>query len=111
MRVYKVKVTTERVFTEETILDVIELAGYGIGYWAAHADIDTVHKVYRITEEDGSVHSLPFNLIAQALGNLPEKYRGTDYDLDEMEAGEVYMDSADADSVIQWALFGELVFG
>ena len=111
MRVYKVKVTTERVFTEETILDVIELAGYGIGYWAVRGDIDTVHKVYQITEKDDNVHNLPFNLIAQALGNLPEKYRGTDYDLDEMEAGEVYMESADADSVIQWALFGELVFG
>lgn len=111
MRVYKVKVATERVFTEETILDVIELAGYGIGYWAVHGDVDTVHKVYRITEENNHVHSLPFNRIAQALVNLPEKYRGTDYDLDELEAGDVYMESADADSVIQWALFGELMFG
>lgn len=101
---------------------VIEMAGYGIAYWADEAQYDTEARKYKVhVAEDDEWWTLSYEEIAQALvlvgtrnsGNYVDKYvRET---LRELEDGEQYpggdIDSHAADVIIQLAIYGEVIYG
>lgn len=108
----------------EMFEDVIDCAGYGIGYWATSATV-LKNCLYRITwnGEDFSDSSpfidgqktLTHSMIGEAIETLyTRRYRvrGDLHDqLDQWLNGHECMDSDLADVIIQIALFGELIYG
>jgi len=45
---------------------LIEMAGYGIGYWASRALIDTELRTYTVTDDDGT-YVIPYDTLARTL--------------------------------------------
>lgn len=103
--------------------DVIDCAGYGIGYWATSATVDGV--LYTITW-DGSdfaddspsatgKKTLTYSMIGEAIETLQSHKYSARADLhtqlNEWLNGHECMDSDLADVIIQIALFGELIYG
>ena len=101
---------------------LIEMAGYGIGYWAMSAVVDDEARTYTVTDEDGPYvvyyDDLARVLVEVALGEhevgYPREY-AINY-LQELEgegskyaAGEIDSDLADA--IVQIAALGEIVYG
>lgn len=114
--------TTMKIEVRETdVVDALDAAGYGIGYWASEAVINDGAEQYRVTVQDEHVGELnggpnptevSFSRIVQAMVELVET---TDWAtelrafLTEGDAGE--LDSAVMDAVVQQAIFGEILFG
>lgn len=114
-------VTVPEDFIEDAIIDT---AGYGIGYWASAAQVDSDRSEYAVTEDEtGKVFTLTYTELADAfldlaLGNVPVS---SDYQewafgaLQEIRAGEQHpggsIDAPTADIIVQWAAFGEVVYG
>ena len=110
------------VIPDSFLLDVvIDQAGYGIGYWAKSAVIDLEEQTYTITEynDDPDVSTvLSFEQIANALVQLAYQSLRHLHIREELVAlaqGQHYaggsMDADDADSIIQLAAFGEVIYG
>lgn len=108
-------------FIEDAIIDT---AGYGIGYWASAAQVDSDRSEYVVTEDEtGKVFTLTYAELADAfldlaLGDAPvgSDYQGWAFEaLQEIRAGEQYpggsIDAPTADIIVQWAAFGEVVYG
>lgn len=109
--------------TDEDIVELLEMGG--IGYWADSAEIDTEKRLYKVTldkqtawECDGKEeYYLHFDDIAQTVVSLGMRELecwtdSVDGARDYLESLDVtYMDSLVADSVVQFVIFGELVFG
>ncbi len=82
--------------TEDQILDVIEMAGFGIGYWAYDAVVDPKNRTYTIYSDDLDEPAvIGFDKIAE----VPK-----DYDLEQLGSWE-------ADYLVQTAAFGDTIFG
>lgn len=116
--------------SEDSLECILEMAGYGIGYWAVAAEADDEARTYTITESeesDNKVHVLTYDQIIEAfwriasgshvkfLGSTVRGYafnavidgiRNGDGDID---AGHV--DSELADAIIQVAAFSEIIYG
>ncbi|WP_159702721.1 hypothetical protein [Arthrobacter sp. 18067] len=118
--------------SEESLLDMLDAAGYGISYWAVEAVIDEEARTYTVTPEEHPTEDrapepivIPFDSIIGAfwtisdpdaevkhLSRLTQSYvnqavvDGEDGDID---AGHI--DAHAADQIIQVAAFGEVVFG
>ena len=104
--------------SDEFIGDVIDTAGMSIGYWASEATQDDDQKTYTVTEsESGDEFVITYRRIVKSIedlisgkGNIAEDILGnlrtavTDSDAS-------YVDSEVADAVIQYAIFGEVVYG
>lgn len=113
---YKVSVTLEYDIPQEDIDTLIEMAGYGIAYWADSAEVGTYGYYVTYTndlDEIGTTlvshQSLADALVKAATENFG--YVG-DYARDyfkELDAG--FIDSELADLVVQIAIFGEVIFG
>jgi len=127
----KVTVTTKREFDvpDSDIVVLLEMAGYGIAYWASSMSVRD--RKVTILEQEGhssdgpEEHVRTFEQLAEVLVKIgvgDEKYGSAynDYakaylrDLDdpteaEWAAGNI--DSDLADHVIQYAVFGELIYG
>lgn len=106
---------------EQDVVDALDAAGYGIGYWASEALINDGQERYQVTVQDEYVDALnggpnptevSFSRIVQAMVEL--------YDEDVLraelreflflgDAGE--LDSDAMDTVVQQAIFGKVVFG
>lgn len=121
----------EYTFTRTFILDnelveeIIETAGYGIGYWAHSGHHDSLAETYTLTW-DGSdfsdenpnsagEHKLDYEDIAKAVeaivsGNVAIN-EGLKTQLAEWVNGHPTMDVDLADVVIQVALFDEIIYG
>lgn len=114
-KVYKV--------SDEDIVELLEMGG--IGYWAESAKIDAKNRLYKVTldkqtawECDGKrEYYLHFDDIAQTLVSLG--MRELECWTDSVDGARDYLESSDAsyldclvtDSVVQFVIFGELVFG
>ena len=121
METYTIQTTL--TLDNEMFEDVIDCAGYGIGYWAHTATIDGV--LYKITWdgedfEDSSPYAtgkktLTYSMIGEAIEKLHThsiEIRGDLHtQLNEWLMGEESMDSDLADVIIQIALFDDVIYG
>lgn len=112
---------------DEDVVDILEIAGYGIGYWAAelviHSEFDP--PKFGVIEHEGQQwHERPFSDVRLAFGRLlahDQKLVGDrlhayvqhsvrDADVDgRPDLGHIDADAADV--IVQVALFGEVVYG
>lgn len=116
-----VKIEKTYVIPEDIIDTIIEMGGYGIGYWAVEAYADHAAQTYTVVEEDGNKFELTFQQLANALvligtrnsPNYVDQY--AQRTLREIEDGEKYpggdIDSDLADVIVQIAYFGEVIYG
>lgn len=105
------------------IEDLLEEAGYSIGYWADSADVDTKRQTYTVVEteahnsyETAVEHSIPFQKIAQALTDLATGMADVNVAIQQQLADVLSgkrddVDSEAADCVVQVAVFGEIIYG
>ncbi len=112
MSTYQLSVPVE--IDDRFVLDVIDAAGYGIGYWARSAVVDAEAKTYTVTESDpqegNGVHVLTFELLAVAMIELAsDGWKDIRDGLAENDAGMI--DSSAADVIVQQAAFSEIVYG
>jgi hypothetical protein len=117
--------------SQESLDSIIEQAGYGIGYWAESAEVDSDAKTYTVYEQEAQdddnkgVYTIPFDKLHETYwrivaGEYSMAYRVRKYFLDaaldgaaneeeDIDAGHI--DSEAADVLIQIAAFGEIVYG
>ena len=93
----------------------------GINYWAEVDDVSTVEDpnevlgwryngAHLVGYEDGEGYSIDLNTIARGLNLIAAKYPASHITKGnrEQDAGDI--DAIDADAVVQYGLFGELVY-
>lgn len=134
----KIKYTVEVEVTDQVLLDtVIDMAGYGIGYWAQRMHPDWDARNVTVTWwDEGRLASdsdydeperlkVDFDTIAKAIGRIaggePIEYLADSTRaavgsfLVELQSGEEFpggdIDADAADEILQVALFGKVVFG
>lgn len=117
--------------TDQNIVDMLDAAGYGIGYWADWATVDESARTYTVMpHEDPNEDKAPeqivvtFDQIAEAfnrllnnerellIGSLVHRYflyAYADRDASGIDAGHI--DSEAADVLVQVALWNEVVYG
>lgn len=105
--------------SSEDFLNVVDAAGYGIGYWATSATVNrddptepyysvvAEGETYKITRDDlettmSKVFAGKFTVCEQTRNSVGWAVR-------EKEYGEI--DAGDADSLVQLAAFGEIIYG
>jgi hypothetical protein len=113
------KISTRNI-TNQNVEDILDTAGYGIGYWASTATINEDGS-YTFTEvgdysdpADHKEHTITRAQIKSAVVKLAEDY--VDFQQafidwtreDGIDTGEI--DSMRADMVVQEAAFGEVVY-
>lgn len=111
-----VKVNLEVKVTEEDMEVIIDTAGYGIGYWCSKAvEKENGYEVYE--DEEDKWHKLSYQDILKGIkmyiekGNHPYNILSQDIATGDsiLDSGEV--DSEVADLIIQYACFGEIIYG
>lgn len=116
MQVTRKETTVE--FTAEEWGDIVDTAGYGIGYWADTAEVDdelytyTVHEnevddVFTVTKPD---LERAWALIVNRKVTLNDTIRGY-FDASTNENDLGHIDATCADVLVQVAIFGEVVYG
>lgn len=118
--------TTTRTFeiTTEMVADLIDTAGYGIGYWATKAVVDETKQTYTVywnksDFSDGDLGAtgkkvLTFLDVAKAVERVADRDGKignyiVELAKDFIETGET--DSDLGDVVIQFACLGEIIYG
>lgn len=99
----------------ETFNDLCDVAGYAIGYWAREAEVSK--DIYTIHDQEGDTHvvtkeKLEKTILDAYAGNyklIDHNQRAVHELVTENEAGEI--DTECIDLLIQYALFGEVVYG
>lgn len=125
----QIKVETTVEVPDDFIVDsIIDPAGYGIGYWAHSAHIDSVARTYTVTEQEpqmgDGIIAIDFDTLAQVLVDIaysPRYAKWEDWSewareaIAELQAGEEFpggsIDSDLGDAIVQFAAFGSLVYG
>ena len=108
----------------EMIEDIIDTAGYGIGYWATTATLDRLAETYTIEFDGEDFSDAPLNSglvvltyakIANAIHKIIDGGVVNDSLTQELNdtitSGEMDIDSEMADCIIQLAIFNEIVYG
>jgi hypothetical protein len=111
--------------SDQTLIDMLDAAGYGIGYWASSMEVDEEGKKVKVTEHDESVHEFDFDRVRWAFGQLAQPRQQhvnkqlwgyfmaavaeCDEKTREIDAG--YIDSDAGDCLVQLAALGEIVYG
>jgi hypothetical protein len=119
----------KQALTDQNLLDMIEAAGYGIGYWATEGQVDGAARTYTVHEADpcddgNGVHVLTFDKLKEAYWTLVdpdqtfltsrlheyflESYRERTPE-DGIDCG--YIDAEAADCLVQLAAFNTIVYG
>lgn len=103
---------------DEDIEVLIEMAGYGISYWANSAVVDSEARTYTVTadEEGAEPVAMTYGAIAETLVKVAFSRLGETYVSDDareyfkdMDAGVFDADLGDV--VIQLTAFDELIYG
>lgn len=115
--------------SEDSLDCILEMAGYGMAYWASSATVLKEAREYRVIEsEEGEYeeHVVSFDKIEEAfwkianpgsgVGSIMVKQYAFNAIKDGLQNGEGDIDAghvdADlADAIIQIAIFGEITFG
>tara|TARA_R100001594_G_scaffold42658_1_gene74803 strand:+ start:1472 stop:1831 length:360 start_codon:yes stop_codon:yes gene_type:complete len=102
---------------------IVDMAGYGIGYWAMAGAIDNTgedgaYKSYLVidSDDDETSYSLTREKVEQAALDLFVKAPLNDYYMSAIRRLVAEGDSSDvgsdiADAIIQMACFGEVIYG
>ncbi len=105
-------------FSDKEIEEIIEIAGYGIGYWAYAAQWDTDKKIYKVSWRDSddepfAYKFLSYNDIREAIDRITlHQVEVGDNTLEALISADMGAIDADAaDSIIQIAALGEIVYG
>jgi hypothetical protein len=123
----EVKISMDLQMPVEDIECLIEMAGFGINYWASKAVVDGEAMTYTVTESDSHdedkpvTKTLAYADIARVLLEIASGKYEVGYPrehaqqyLTTLQAGDPdagVIDSDIGDVVIQIAMFGELVYG
>lgn len=110
----------ELFIKEEDIENIIEMAGYGIGYWASKGEVirNDENQIigYEILEiEDDKLHKLDNDDIVRGIKYTIENGWTEIIDTDVVhyrigiECGNI--DSDIADTIIQYACFNNIIYG
>lgn len=111
---YNIEVKVTHTVTEDDIDTLVEMAGYGISYWArsaAFADGEfTVYDAEDEVEHSCTAEELAEALVKIAVGEFQSGYQeyAADY-LRHQDAG--YIDADLADHVVQYAMLGDVMYG
>lgn len=106
--------------TDENVTDLLDAAGYGIGYWASTATVDEEAKTYYVRsgigvdQADGTEiteKTMTFDEIRGAFNTLAQADKLPDWQMREIADGDLAFDSEVGDMTVQQAMFGEIVFG
>lgn len=123
-----IKVEVEYAVPDSDIQELVEMAGYGIGYWAAElTDVDGVIIVKDVEEGgyngEGDEYATTYAKLADVLvkigvgqldSNVSEYARVYLSELNnptEAKYASGNFDSDLGDQVLQYALFGEVIYG
>lgn len=105
--------------SDEIIEDIIEGAGYAIGYWTTECVFDSQAQTYTITDsEEGETFRLTYSDITKAIHKLvkgevdirKDITQGIAIDLMDYANG-CHMDSEAYDCIIQVACFNKVIYG
>lgn len=112
---YNIEVNQTFTVTEEDIETVVEMAGYGINYWASSATFEDGEYTITDAEDEEVINSCTAEELAEALvkigtGQFQSGYQeyASDY-LKHSDAG--FIDADLADHVVQYAIFGDVIYG
>jgi hypothetical protein len=115
--------------SDEEILDMIDTAGYGIGYWCLTGSIDTNKRQYTVTPDEEARQDpafakdfiINFDDIVKVLVEFATGQHELGYPREYAQAwladkvkhgdGAGHLDSEIMDCVIQQCAFGDIVFG
>lgn len=105
--------------TDEIIEDIIEGAGYVIGYWASEGQYDSEARTYSVTDaEDDATYHVTYDDIAKAIGKIVRNEIELRDDIREAIVLDLIdydnggrMDSEVYDCVIQVACLGSITYG
>ena len=109
----KIKIEIELNVTKEDIEDIIDMAGYGIAYWADEAIVkDDGYVIHE--EEDDKWHELSYEDILKGVELYIKNGRcnilSQDVINEKMIIDTGDIDSDIADMIIQYACFGEIEY-
>lgn len=111
MKLWNFEVKQMLTITDEDIGDIIDTAGYGIGYWAKSAVVDDENGLYIITDEDDQVYELRYVDIVRGVKMYIENGNKPYNIIYENGVDTCNIDSVVADMIIQYACFGEIIYG
>jgi hypothetical protein len=104
--------------TDEMVEDIIDGAGYAIGYWASKAVFDSEAQTYEVTEdEDDHRYVITYEAIRTALVKLVKGEVSIRSDirdaitLDMIDRDGCRMDGECYDVIIQVACLGDVIYG
>lgn len=105
--------------TDEIIEDIIEGAGYTIGYWARTATYDSEARTYEVTDaEDDTKYHVTYDDIAKAISKIVRNEAELRNDIREAIVLDLFdydnahrMDAEVYDCVIQVACLGSVTYG
>lgn len=104
--------------TDEDVENLLDCAGYGIGYWAKSCTVDPCAKIYTINEdtfapagEKALSGVYTFDEVRRAFNTLAEKKMLPAFQVREIAEKELSFDATVGDLVTQWLLFAEIVYG
>jgi len=110
-----------KAIDHDMVEQVVDTAGYSIGYWAHTAFVDSDAETYRITWDGDETprgegdYTLTYREIAVAIGKIATMEAQVArfiYDgLHQWLNGNDSMDGDLADVIIQIALFDEIIYG
>lgn len=111
--------TPSILLTDEDVINLLDCAGYGIGYWAITATVDEDAKTYRVIEsgaelDDGETpedKTLTFDQLREAFNILATKDLLPDWQMREIANDDLGFDSLVGDITVQQAMFGEIIYG
>lgn len=102
------------VFLEdEDFLDIVDTAGYVIGYWAQKASVDSEKMTYTVHYDNGDSvvsRTISLNDMTVAIEKLLNaKVECGDRIISYIEEDDIDGDAADV--IVQVAMFGRIVYG
>lgn len=97
--------------TDQEFYDIVETAGYGIGYWCRHAVVkDGCEYVVEDTEGDGTNHTVTKAGMERVMAAMLDgDIKIGDYIVGYIRQDEI--DSEAADAIVQACCFDEVRYG
>lgn len=112
------QITLDHILTTDSFEDIIDIAGYAIGYWADEAEYDQTGGTYSLSCEEGTeIYHLTREDIESAMAKIFEGRMDISSDIQQYviqaimtdDMGEI--DGYAADAIIQVACFGGIIYG
>ena len=104
--------------TSSDFADIIDTAGYAIGYWADEAEYDSVSDTYSVSCEEGAeIHTICKSDAERAMALIAEDRIDIAGDIRDdvmtaiREKDYSYIDGYASDAIVQVACFKEIVYG